>query len=50
MKELIEALKILCQDAYWYGENTGDYDMSNVDEQVFFKAVLNRIKELKKID
>lgn len=48
-----EKLKVaiieLMKSAYWYGEDTGDYDMDWVHEKDWFKEDIdNIIKEIKK--
>ncbi len=45
MKDLEEILKGFASSAYWYAEETGDYDMSNVDNQDFFIGVVKQINE-----
>lgn len=35
-----DLLRELCINAYWYGEDTGDYDMTRVHEQDWFKDIV----------
>lgn len=47
-KALENILKELCNSAYYYIEDTGDYDMEEADERDFFKEALSGIKEILK--
>lgn len=37
---IIDLLEAVARQAYWYGEDTGDYGMSRVGEQTWFKSAL----------
>jgi len=38
-----EILKELCSDAYWYAERTGDYEMTEIQNEAFFTKALKEI-------
>jgi hypothetical protein len=35
-EELFVVLQDMCANAYWYGEDTGDYDMVDIKNQYWF--------------
>jgi hypothetical protein len=51
-EEIMELIKALCHDAYWYGEGTGDYDMANVENHDWFRiaayAIVAKVLEKEK--
>jgi len=44
--KIVEILKDISNAAYWYGEDTGDYDMDRIDGEDYFKKAVSKIKEL----
>jgi len=44
---IIEILKEFGSSAYWYGENTGDYDLEEAKDFPFFQVAVNAIKDEK---
>jgi hypothetical protein len=43
--EIMSFLKHFGKDCYWYGEETGDYDMNFVEREDFFKEYYNELIE-----
>ena len=46
-ERIIEILKEFGSSAYWYGENTGDYNLDKAQEEPFFQVAVNAIKDEK---
>jgi len=53
-KELFTILKEFGASCYWYGEDTGDYDMDLIDKQgsrtsknkIFYKDTVSKLRKL----
>ena len=41
-----DAINKMCADAYWYAELTGDYEMSDVEDESWYISALKKLEDL----
>ena len=46
MDNLHVILKKFAEACYWHGENTGDYDMVDIENENFYKETIKEIEAL----
>ena len=45
MPTIEEILRELCENAYWYGEQTGDYDMTFIKDEPWYMQALKELND-----